>query len=139
MGTRKRNGSAKARLCVEGQKQILGRDYFENKNYCTLLSRRDIRIHSAIATAEGFSVYQTEVVQAFLYEKLDEYLDIYMKPPVRFPCPEKHVLMLQRASYGLYQDPVEFKQEFIFSFKNKGYQATSPGETIWKKAQGKEN
>jgi aminoglycoside/choline kinase family phosphotransferase len=30
--TRKRDGSAKARFCVGGHRQILGRDYFAHKN-----------------------------------------------------------------------------------------------------------
>ena len=39
--TRKRDHSAKARFCVGGHRQLLGRDYFANKNYCAVLSSRD--------------------------------------------------------------------------------------------------
>jgi len=135
--TRKRDGTAKARFCVGGHKQILGQDYFENRNYCAVLSSRDNRILLALAAAEGFSVYQTDVVQAFLYGKLDENLKIFIKAPARFPCPEGHVLKLQRAVYGLHQAPVKFKQEVITWFKDQGYQSMNASETIWKKTHEK--
>ena len=38
--TRKRDGSAKARLVVCGHRQVLGKDYFEHKNSCSVLSSR---------------------------------------------------------------------------------------------------
>ncbi len=50
--TRKRDNTAKARFCVGGHRQLLGRDYFPNKNYCAVLSSRDNRILLALAAAE---------------------------------------------------------------------------------------
>jgi hypothetical protein len=46
--TRKRDHSAKARFCVGGHCQILGRDYFAHKNYCAVLSSRNHRILLAL-------------------------------------------------------------------------------------------
>jgi hypothetical protein len=42
--TRKLDGSAKACFCVGSHRQIMGRDYFPNKNYCAFLSCRDNRL-----------------------------------------------------------------------------------------------
>ena len=117
-----------------GHRQILGQasHYFLNKNYCAVLSSRDNRILLALSAAEGYSVYQTDVVQAFLHGKLDD-VDIYIKPPARYPCPPNHVLKLKKAIYGLHQAPVKFKQEVIDWFKLQGYTAANDAETIWVK------
>jgi hypothetical protein len=128
--TRKRDGSPKARFCVGGHRQIMGRDYFPNKNYCAVLSSRDNRILLALAAAEGYTVYQTDVVQAFLHGKLDD-VDIYIHPPARYPCPAGMVLKLLRAIYGLIQAPVKFKQEVIDWFKGNGYSPANDAHTIW--------
>jgi hypothetical protein len=128
--TRKRDGSPKARFCVGGHRQIMGRDYFPNKNYCAVLSSRDNRILLALAAAEGYTVYQTDVVQAFLHGKLDD-VDIYIHPPARYPCPFGMVLKLLKAIYGLIQAPVKFKQEVIDWFKGNGYIAANDAQTIW--------
>ncbi len=120
---------AKARFCVGGHRQILGQDYFLNKNYCAVLSSRNNRILLALSAAEGYSVYQTDV-QAFLHGKLDD-VDIYIKPPARYPCPPNHVLKLKKAIYGLHQAPVKFKQEVIDWFKLQGFTAANDAETIW--------
>jgi hypothetical protein len=128
--TRKRDGSPKARFCVGGHRQIMGRDYFPNKNYCAVLSSRDNRILLALAAAEGYTVYQTDVVQAFLHGKLDD-VDIYINPPASYPCQSGMVLKLQKAIYGLIQAPVKFKQEVIDWFKANGYLAANDAQTIW--------
>ena len=68
--TRKRDNTPKARFCVGGHRQVLGQDYFPFKNYCAVLSSRDNRILLALAAAEGYTVYQTDVFEAFLHRKL---------------------------------------------------------------------
>ena len=128
--TRKRDNSAKARFCIGGHRQILGQDYFPNKNYCAVLSSRDNRLLLAIAAAESYHVYQTDIVQAFLHGILDD-VDIYIKPPERYPCPFGFILKLLKAIYGLHQGPVKFKQEVITWFKAHGYVSANDAETIW--------
>ena len=59
--TRKRDNTAKARFVVGGHRQLLGRDYFPNKNYCAVLSSRDNRILLALAAAEGWTEPNFEV------------------------------------------------------------------------------
>ncbi len=63
----------------------MDRDYFPNNFFCAV---RDNRILPALSAAEGYTVYQTDVVQAFLHGKLDD-VDIYIDPPARYPCPEE--------------------------------------------------
>ena len=133
--TRKRDGSAKTRFCVGGHRQILGRDYFAHKNYCAVLSSRDNRILLALGANESWTVHQTDVVQAFLHGILDD-ADLYLQPPVRFPCPPGFVCKLLRAIYGLHQAPVKFKHEVVAWFKQNNYTAANSSETIWIRREG---
>ena len=61
-------------LCFSQQNTFY---YFPTKNYCAVLSSSDNHILLALAAAEGWTVYQTDIVQAFLHVKLD-YVDIYI-------------------------------------------------------------
>ena len=63
--TCKRDHTAKARFCVGGHRQLLGRDCFPNKYYCAVLTSRDNRILLALAAVEGWTIYQADIVQAF--------------------------------------------------------------------------
>ena len=128
--SRKRDGSAKARFVIGGHRQILGKDYFVFKNYCSVLTSRDNRILLALAASQNWRIYQTDIVQAFLHGVLDD-VDIYIQPPARFPCPIGFVLKLLKAIYGLHQAPVKFKQEVINWFKEHGYLPANDAETIW--------
>ena len=91
--TCKRYITANASFVVGCHSQLLGRDYFPNKTYCAVLSSRDNSILLALAAAEGWTVDQTDIVQAFLHGKLD-YVDVYINPPARYPCPVGFVLKL---------------------------------------------
>ncbi len=59
------------------------------------------------------------------------YVDIYINPPARFPCPTGYVLKLLRAIYGLHQAPLKFKQEVIECFKAHQYTPANDAQTIW--------
>ena len=83
--TRKRDGEPKARLVVCGHHQVLGKDYFENKNYCAVLSSRDNSILLFLAAAQNWHMFQTDIVQAFLHGTLED-VDIYIQPPTRHAC-----------------------------------------------------
>ncbi len=84
----------------------------------------------ALAAAEGYTVFQTDVVQAFLHGELDD-VDIYINPPARYPCPGGMLSKLLKAIYGLIQAPVKFKQEVIDWFKGNGHLAANDAQTIW--------
>ena len=128
--SRKRNGAAKARFVIGGHRQRLGIDYFEFKNYCAVLASRDNRILLGLAAAQGWSVAQTDVEQAFLHGVLND-VDLYIHPPARYPCPPGHVLKLLKAVYGLHQAPPKFKKEVTDWLRSNGYAPANDSETIW--------
>jgi RNA binding exosome subunit len=84
----------------------------------------------ALAASEGFQVYQTDIIQAFLHGKLSD-VDIYIKPPARFPAPPNTTLKLKKAIYGLHQAPIKFKQELIQWFQEQQYTPANEAKTIW--------
>jgi hypothetical protein len=114
----------------------LGRDYFEHQNYASVLANRDNRILLALAAAQHWHIYSTDIIQAFLFGKLDD-ADIYIRPPYKYPCPPGHVLRLKKAIYGLHQAPVKFKKEVTEWFRANGYKAANVGQTIWIKRSEK--
>ena len=67
----------------------------------------------AIAAAEAYSVKQKGIVDVFLYKKQDANLEFHRNASALFPCPEGHVLKLQRAIHGLHKASVNFKQDII--------------------------
>jgi hypothetical protein len=123
---------AKALLVVCGHQQVIGEDYFEHRNYCSVLFIRDNRILLSLAAAPNWHLFQTDVVQAFLHGELDD-VDIYIHPPARYACPAGYVLKLGKAVYGLHhwQAPVKFKQEVTAWFRDHEYQPANYSETVW--------
>ncbi len=93
------------------------------------------RILLALGANESWTVHQTDVVQAFLHGILDD-ADLYVQPPVRFPCPPGFVCKLRRAIYGLHQAPVKFKYEVVAWFKQNNYTSANSSETIWIRREG---
>jgi len=128
--SRKRTGQPKARFVIGGHRQRLGTDYFEFKNYCAVLASRDNRILLALAAAHGWSIYQTDIEQAFLHGVLDD-VDLFVRPPALYPCPPNHVLKLLKAVYGLHQAPPKFKKEVTDWLRLQGYNAANDSETVW--------
>ena len=127
---RKRDGRAKARFVIGGHRQVEGRDFYEYKNYASVLHCRDNRTLLSVAASEGWQVYQSDIQQAFLEGQLDD-VDIYIKPIPGIPCPPGHVLKLQKAVYGLRQAPVKFKHELVSFFYSQGYTAVNASETVF--------
>jgi len=128
--SRKRNGQAKARFVIGGHRQRLGTDYFEFKNYCAVLASRDNRVLLALAAANGWGIYQTDIEQAFLHGVLDD-VDLHITPPVLYPCASDQVLKLLKAVYGLHQAPPKFKKEVTDWLRAQGYQPANDAETVW--------
>ena len=114
---RDKNGAIskyKARLVAQGFTQVEGVDYTETYSPVARLST--VRTILAIAALKGYDVHQMDVDTAFLYGELQE--EIYVRPPVGYPCPPGKVLRLNKALYGLKQSPREWNNninQFIVS------------------------
>jgi hypothetical protein len=92
----------KARLVVQGFRQIHGLDYFET--FAPVVRYESIRIIFALAAQFGLVIHQMDVTTAFLNGRLDE--EIYMKIPDGVDAPAGMVCKLNKSLYGLKQAPL---------------------------------
>lgn len=98
---RKANGAIdkyKARLVAQGYNQVHGLDYEET--FSPVVRMESIRILFALAARNGLTVYQYDVVVAYLNAVLKE--KIYMK------LPSGEVVLIRKGLYGLKQSGREW-------------------------------
>jgi hypothetical protein len=90
----------KARLCVNGSRQIQGVDYTES--FAPVIQWSTIRMVNTLTAMHNLKGKQIDFTQAFPQEKLKE--DIYLRFPAGFEHKnEKVALKLKRNLYGLVQ------------------------------------
>ena len=87
----------KARLIARGFTQVFGIDYTET--FAPVTRLETIRMLFTLAVQQDWEVCQIDVKTAYLYGDLDE--EIYMEAPQGYDVPDKHVLRLTKALYGL--------------------------------------
>ncbi|GKC59542.1 putative ribonuclease H-like domain-containing protein [Tanacetum coccineum] len=93
----------KAKLVAQGYTQEEGIDYEEV--FAPVARIEAIRLFLAYASYMGFTVYQMDVKNAFLYGTIDE--EVYVMQPPGFEDPEfpNKVYKVEKAMYGLHQVP----------------------------------
>nr|GEX68877.1 hypothetical protein [Tanacetum cinerariifolium] len=91
----------KARLVAHGHTQKEGIDY--NEVFSPVARIEAIRLFVAYASFKDFVVYQMDVKNAFLYEKIEE--EVYVCQPPGFEDPDfpDKVYKVEKALYGLRQ------------------------------------
>ncbi|KAK3235577.1 hypothetical protein CYMTET_54232 [Cymbomonas tetramitiformis] len=89
----------KARVCVRGNKQEYGVDYFDTFAPCTQLS--SVRLVIILALNLALKVYHMDVETAFLNSTLEE--DLYVRLPRGLEYQGRTCAKLLKAVYGLKQ------------------------------------
>jgi len=125
------NITYKARLCLRGDQQKEGVDYFKNKIYSAVLNCRETRILYALAPVNGWNLSSADIAQAFTYGELD--VPLYCYPPPGYSCPPGKVLKLNNALYGCIQASACFKKRYTDFLKEEGFVPVNDAETIFKK------
>jgi transposase InsO family protein len=102
------NTKEKARLVAQGYTQVEGVDYQEI--FAPVIKMESVRIILSLIALLDMEFIQGDVKTAFLYERLKEGEDVYMKQPPGFLTPgkEQWVCKLKKAIYGLHQSPGAF-------------------------------
>ncbi|KAF5822614.1 putative RNA-directed DNA polymerase [Helianthus annuus] len=124
----------KARLVVQGFRQIEGLDYDEV--YAPVARLEAIRIFLAYASYMGFTVYQMDVKTAFLYGDVKE--EIFVEQPPGFVHPDHpdYAYKLDKALYGLHQAPRAWYATLTEHLLAHGYTRGTIDQTLFIKRVG---
>ena len=125
----------KCRLCLRGDWQKEGVDFFKHKTFSAVLNCRENRLLFALAAANNWHIFSSDITQAFTYGKLD--VPLYCYPPAGFDCPAGKVLGLNYCLYGAKQAPACFKSVVVALMIKLGFTAVNDAQTIWIKIVGK--
>ena len=125
---RKRDGSYKARLCVQGCSQAAGIDY--HQTYCGTLRSTSLRTLAAVAAREGLSMHRWDFVAAFLQGSLEPGEVVYCYPPPGYE--QEHlddqgrpmVCKIQKPVYGMAQAGRRWQRSLYPWLREFGLQPT---------------
>ena len=93
----------KARLCVRGDQQVEGIDFFET--YAPVVAWSTVRLLLVLMVTLPLASKQVDYTLAFVHADLED--EIYVEMPRLFQKPG-HVLKLKKSLYGLRQSPLNF-------------------------------
>ena len=85
----------KCRLCIRGDMQTEGVNFFKHKTFSSVLNCTENRVLLSFAAFNGWHIFQSDITQAFTYGSLNG-LDIFCYPPPGMDVPPGKVLKLQR-------------------------------------------
>ncbi|GJY48888.1 putative reverse transcriptase, RNA-dependent DNA polymerase [Tanacetum coccineum] len=107
----------KSRLVAQGYTQEEGIDYAEV--FSPVARIEAIRLFLAYASFMGFIVYQMDVKSAFLYGTIQE--EVYVCQPPGFEDPQfpNKVYKVEKALYGLHQDPIAYQDKYVVEILKK--------------------
>ena len=108
----------KARLVAQGYDQILGVDY--NETYSPVVSRKVIRIMTALLVENNWDCHHVDVKCAYLNSDIKE--TIFIKQPEGFVSKDSpdHVCKLRKSMYGLKQAGKDWYDHLDRILKNLG-------------------
>ena len=114
----KDNGIYKARIVVQGFRQIEGIDY--QATFAPVIRYDSVRVFLALSVQLGLKVHQMDVVTAFLNSPIDT--DIYVKPPPGWDDKPGYVWKLNSALYGLKQSPMLWNNHIKDTLSRIGFE-----------------
>ncbi|GJU59098.1 ribonuclease H-like domain-containing protein [Tanacetum coccineum] len=119
----------KSRLVAQGYTQEEGIDYDEV--FAPVAMIEAIRLFLAYASFKDFVVYQMDVKSAFLYGKIEE--EVYVYQPLGFKDPESpdKVYNVEKALYGLHQDPRAWYETLSTYLLDNGFQRGQIDKTLF--------
>ena len=98
--------SYRARLVAQGFSQVEGVDYLYDDTFAPVARMETSRALCALAASKDWEIGQMDVKSAYLYGRMDEGEDIYLRPPQGIQLGNikpGQVLKLQACLYGLKQ------------------------------------
>ena len=109
----------KAQICVRGDQQEHGFDYFDT--YAPVVGWNTVRLLLILTATLGLATKQVDYTLAFVQAKLDEKEPpIYIEMPCMFEKPG-HVMKLKRSLYGMKQSPLNFYLHLKKGLEQRGF------------------
>ena len=119
----KRDGTFKARLVVQGNYQVPGRDY--DQNWAGTLRTPSLRILTALAARERLHISRWDLTSAYLQGDLEPGEDIYTHPAPGEPTVDAHgrkiFWKLNKPLYGLVQAGRRFQRALFAWLLTQGF------------------
>ena len=113
------DGSArklKARLCVRGDRQVEGVDFFET--YAPVVSWTTIRLLLVLSVVLDLQSVQVDYTTAFVQADIDD--EVYIEMPRLFER-QGYILKLRKSLYGLRQAPLNFFNCLREALESRGF------------------
>ncbi|KAD3067039.1 hypothetical protein E3N88_34919 [Mikania micrantha] len=126
----------KARLVVQGFKQIEGIDYDEV--FAPVVRLEAIRLFLAFAAHKKFKVFQLDVKSAFLYGSLKETAYVCQPSGFKDPIHRDQVYLLDKALYGLHQAPRAWYETLLTHLIEHGFNRGQIDKTLFYREKGKD-
>jgi hypothetical protein len=124
----------KARLCVRGDKQVEGVDYFEK--YAPVVQWSTVRMMLCLSATQGLKSRQVDFTNAFVQADLKE--DIYVKCPEGYGAEngEEVVMKLNKSLYGLVQAPMHWGMHLRKGLEKRGFTVSPHDPCMFINKQG---
>ncbi|GJU74442.1 ribonuclease H-like domain-containing protein [Tanacetum coccineum] len=123
----------KARLVAKGFNQREGIDYEETFSLVVKIST--VRCLVSLAVNKGWTLFQLDVNNAFLYGDIDE--DVYMSlPEGYFNKDDKRVCKLNKSLYGIKQAPRKWNEKLTAALKENGFKQSKSDYSLFFKSKG---
>jgi hypothetical protein len=123
----------KCRLCLRGDRQKEGIDFFKHKTFSAVLNCRENRLLCALAASSNWQIFSSDINQAFTFGELD--VPLYCYPPPGFDCPPGKILKLNYCLYSK-QAPACFKKVLVDFMLQQGFVAANDANTVFIKREG---
>jgi hypothetical protein len=106
----------KARLCVRGDQQIEGVDFFET--FAPVVAWSTVRLLLILTIVLGLATKQVDYTLAFVHSELEDV--VYMEMPPMFSVPG-YILRLKCSLYGLRQSPLNWFKMLKAGLQMRGF------------------
>ena len=132
---RKRNGTLKARLCVQGCAQIPGVDY--DQTFCAAMRPSTLRLLSSVAARLNLGMRRWDFVAAYLQGQLEPGEVVYCHPPPGHSLPEGdgHVCRVEKPIYGMAQAGRRWQRSIFPWFVQHGFRQLTSDNCVFIKKQ----
>ena len=131
---RKRDGSLKARLCVQGCAQIQGVDY--HQTFCAAMRSSTLRLLSSLAAKHGLGMRRWDFVSAYLQGELEAGEVVYCYPPPGHGSHTK-ACRVEKPIYGMAQAGRRWQRTIFPWIVKQGFEQLDADPCVFIKRRSK--